>query len=145
MRADIELTNRHKKEFLANYLEGRYICTAARISGITDTTVWLWRRDDKEFHDAFEQARILVEQKLVAKLEAEADRRAVTGTLKPVYQGKEHVGDIREYSDTLLIFRLKGLAPDKYRERIEQEHKGTINVAIKEVEVVKDYGDGHSS
>ena len=33
-------------------------------------------------------------------LEAEARRRAVEGTLRPVYQGGRHVGDIREYSDS---------------------------------------------
>ena len=31
---------------------------------------------------------------------------------------------VRRYSDTLLIFRLKAEAPDKYRERISTEHSG---------------------
>ena len=132
MRADKGLTRRHKKEFLENYLEGRYICVAAKKTGINDGTVWLWRRDDAEFRKAFDEARILVEQRIVAKLEAEADRRGVVGTVKPIFQGGQQVGAVREYSDTLLIFRLKGLAPDRYKDRQEQEHKGKIIFEVKD-------------
>jgi hypothetical protein len=34
------------------------------------------------------------------------------------------VGFIQEYSDTLLIFLLKGLRPEKYRERFEHSGPG---------------------
>lgn len=50
-------------------------------------------------------------------MEAEAWRRGKTGVLKPVYQGGKKVGSVREYSDTLLIFMLKGTRPEKYRDR----------------------------
>ena len=49
-------------------------------------------------------------------MEAEARRRAVEGTLRPVFQGGKTVGKIREYSDTLLIFLLKAHKPEKYRD-----------------------------
>ncbi|MBX6773030.1 MAG: hypothetical protein IRY83_14975 [Chloroflexi bacterium] len=52
-------------------------------------------------------------------LEAEAWRRAVDGVERPVYQNGQRVGAVREYSDTLLIFLLKGGRPQKYRERYE--------------------------
>lgn len=39
-----------------------------------------------------------------------------------------------EYSDTLLIFLLKGANPEKYRERHEVDHKGRV-----EVEYVNDW------
>ena len=53
-------------------------------------------------------------------LEAEAYRRAVEGWVEPVgwYKGKAG-GTVRRYSDTLLIFTLKGLLPDRYRDRVE--------------------------
>ena len=53
-------------------------------------------------------------------LEAEACRRAVEGVEKPVgwYKG-EPGGYVREYSDILTIFLLKGLRPEKYRDRVE--------------------------
>ncbi len=51
-------------------------------------------------------------------LEAEAHRRAVEGVEEPVgwYKGVAG-GTVRRYSDVLLIFTLKGLLPDIYRER----------------------------
>ncbi len=53
-------------------------------------------------------------------LEDEATRRAVEGWVEPVgwYKGKAG-GTIRRYSDTLLIFRLKGELPQKYAERMQ--------------------------
>lgn len=60
--------------------------------------------------------------------EGETYRRAVKGTLKPVFQKGEEVGKIREYSDTLLMFWLKAHRPEKYREttKTELEHSGAI-------------------
>jgi hypothetical protein len=57
-------------------------------------------------------------------MEQEADRRAIEGVDEPVFHKGTVVGHIRKYSDTLLIFRLKALAPAKYRETIRQEHSG---------------------
>ena len=64
-------------------------------------------------------------------LELEARRRAVEGTERPVfYQGGE-VGYVREYSDTLLIFLLKAHRPNKFRERVEHEHKVPQAIEVK--------------
>lgn len=60
----------------------------------------------------------------VEALEDEATRRGFEGVDKPVYQGGERVGTIREYSDTLAIFLLKAHKPEKYRERYDVEHAG---------------------
>ena len=49
-------------------------------------------------------------------LEAEVIRRGAHGIDEPVfYQGKV-VGQIRKYSDNLLMFMLKGLRPAKFRD-----------------------------
>lgn len=56
--------------------------------------------------------------------EGEMYRRAVHGTTKPVYQGGQKVGAIKEYSDTLLIFMLKAHKPDMYRETVRSELTG---------------------
>ena len=97
---------------------------ALQASGYKRRTVYDWRRDDEPFRQQWEDA---VAQAVEA-LEAEADRRGVEGTLKPVFYQGEECGQIREYSDTLLIFRLKALAPDKYRENIRQDinHSGQV-------------------
>lgn len=59
-------------------------------------------------------------------MEEEARRRAVEGTLRPVFQGGKLVGKVKEYSDTLLIFLLKARKPDKYRDRQSVEHSGSV-------------------
>ncbi len=53
-------------------------------------------------------------------IEREAIRRAVEGVQKPTgwYQG-EPGGFVTEYSDVLTIFLLKGLRPERYKERVE--------------------------
>jgi len=51
-------------------------------------------------------------------------RRAVRGTLKPVFHQGEHIGDVREYSDTLLIFALKSHRPETYNLPVRNEHTG---------------------
>ena len=57
-------------------------------------------------------------------LEDEAVRRAKDGVERPVYQGGKLVGHVQEYSDTLLIFLLKGARPEKYRDRVQRELSG---------------------
>jgi hypothetical protein len=61
-------------------------------------------------------------------LEDEANRRAREGVERPVYQGGKFVGAIREFSDTLLIFLLKGLKPEKFRENSHIEHSGVLTL-----------------
>ena len=53
-------------------------------------------------------------------LEAEAHRRAVEGVEEPVgwYKGQAG-GTVRRYSDVLLMFLLKGVLPERYKDRIE--------------------------
>ncbi len=104
-----------KRAFLAAYRETgnvRLACEAAQI-GRSSHYRWL---DDPDYAEEFERAK----KDAVDVLEAEARRRAVEGWEEPVgwYKG-EAGGTVRRYSDTLLIFLLKGAAPEKYRERME--------------------------
>ena len=59
-------------------------------------------------------------------LEKEARRRAVGGTEEPVYYQGVEVGTVRRYSDTLLIFLMKGNNPEKYRDRLTMD--GGLNL-----------------
>src|SRR5262249_13418277 len=103
----------HKKElFLSEYSRLGTILKAAPAASIDRKTHYNWLKSDPEYAALFERAK----EDYLEKLEAEADRRAVEGTLRPVFHQGEECGQIREFSDTLLIFRLKGLAPERYRE-----------------------------
>ena len=85
------------------------------MAGIDRGTHYDWLQKDPEYRAQFERAQEVA----IQALEDEAVRRAYEGVERPVYQGGEKVGVIREYSDTLLIFLLKGARPQKYRERYD--------------------------
>lgn len=122
-----------KRAFLLAYVECGQLFKAALCAKINRQTHYHWLRDDPEYVNLFEQAK----REMGEMLESEAIRRANEGVVEPiVYQGnftypldengkqdrtKEPLG-IRKYSDTLLIFLLKGAIPEKYKER--HEHTG---------------------
>jgi len=102
--------------FLAAYRETgnvRVACIAAQISR---SSHYRWLEQSSDYAQEFEQAK----KDAVDVLEAEARRRAVEGWEEPVgwYKGQAG-GTVRKYSDILLMFLLKGAAPEKYRERLE--------------------------
>ena len=97
---------------------------AADATPISCTTTWFWRRDDEQFNARYDDA-----MKIAAELhESEMFRRASEGVLEPVYQGGRLAGTVRKYSDTLLIFALKGAMPEKYADRQKVEHSGQVDV-----------------
>jgi hypothetical protein len=63
-------------------------------------------------------------------LEAEARRRAVEGVTKPIMYKDKVATTVQEYSDTLLIFLLKGTRPQKYRELRQTEHSGRVELTV---------------
>ena len=89
-----------------------------------------YRAEHTNLHDLAERlaagrARVAeAREEACDALEAEARRRAVEGVRKPVYYRGEIVGTVKEYSDTLLIFLMKGAMPEKYRENVKIEHTG---------------------
>jgi hypothetical protein len=114
-----------KATFLAALATSGVVLTACKKARIGRTTAYKIRDEDEEFAAAWDAAL----DDAADEMEEEAHRRAVKGVLKPVYQGGKKVGSIREYSDTLLIFRLKAARPEKYRERSDIRHSGKIDVS----------------
>lgn len=104
-----------KSAFLDAFREHGNVTWACRQIGMTNRTeVYRWQENDDQFAIAFREAEI----EATETMEAEAYRRAVKGTQKPVYQQGAMVGTVQEYSDTLLIFMLKARAPEKYRDPV---------------------------
>jgi hypothetical protein len=114
-----------KVPFLAELARTGVVLTACKKARIGRTTAYKIRDEDEEFAAAWDAAL----DDAADEMEEEAHRRAVKGVLKPVYQGGKKVGSIREYSDTLLIFLLKGAKPEKFRERADVRHSGKIDVS----------------
>ena len=80
---------------------------------------WVYRRrkEDADYHDAFEEARLCG----IEVLKDEAHRRAYEGILEPVFYQGDEVATVRKYSDTLLMFLIKQADPS-YREHFQIDH-----------------------
>lgn len=109
-----------KAIFIKELAKGGNVTAAARAAGIARCYAYELYNADKNFAAAWDDAC----KESADVLEAEARRRAVGGVDKPIFQGGVQVGTIREYSDTLLIFLLKGNNPEKFRERSTSEITG---------------------
>jgi hypothetical protein len=103
--------------FLAAYRRTGVVTRAAAAVGIARETHYDWL-EEEGYREEFRAATI----EAGAVLEETAIQRAVDGWEEPVYHDGKVVGTIRKYSDTLLIFALKGAMPHKYRERATIEH-----------------------
>ncbi len=93
-----------KEAFLAAYADCGTILHAARAVGISRQTVYNWQQADEDFAVAMHASTRDVRDDLFA----EARKRAKDG------------------SDTLLIFLLKALDPEMFRENVRVEHSGRI-------------------
>lgn len=110
-----ELATAKRDAFLAAFAELGTVTHAAQSVGIDRKRHYEWMDTDPEYPHLFSEAGVKAKEAMVR----EARRRAIEGTEKPIYQGGKLVGTIREYSDTLLIFLMKGAMPETYRERVD--------------------------
>lgn len=138
-----QFTPLKKKQFLELLRKTRNVSAACRKVGVSRITPYHARETDPEFAQAWDE----VKEEHADILEAEAFRRAHDGTLKPVYQQGKKVGTVREYSDTLLIFLLKGNRPEKYRDTLRQEVSGPGGgpIAVAAVEALNKVYGSHQS
>ncbi|MGI6078462.1 MAG: hypothetical protein ACOYCB_09950 [Fastidiosipilaceae bacterium] len=109
-----------QRAFLAVYSEAGNISQAAELANVNRCMHYTWMEKSEVYREAFEEAM----EKAADRLEQEARRRAVNGVSEPVFYKGEQCGTIQRYSDTLLIFLLKGVRPEKYRERFGHEITG---------------------
>jgi L-rhamnose mutarotase len=102
-----EFTPEKKEKFLKSLSEWPNITKAAKSAGISRQTIYLTRESDPEFAKAMDKAR----QMGIDSLEDDSFNRT-------------------RKSDLMRIFMLKGNKPDKYKDRVEQENKGAVNVVF---------------
>ena len=121
-----------KADFLQKLREGVPILKAAAQVDVPHMTLYNRRKTDEKFDQAWKDALAEGEKVTIARLEQEADRRAIEGYEKPIYQGGELVGSEQRYSDTLLMFRLNGLASDRYRQRSEVALQADVTINVVE-------------
>ena len=105
-----------KAAFLEAYAKIGSIGAAAKKTKISRRSHFRWMKSDPAYAAAFSVA----EDRAIEAMELEARRRAVKGTVKPVFYKGTRCGGIREFSDVLLIFLLKAKRPAVYRENPRQ-------------------------
>lgn len=103
---------------------GGNVSRACEAVDIARMTAYEWRNEDPVFAAAWDRAKAIG----IEALEDEATRRAFEGTDKPVFHLGVQCGTIREYSDTLTIFLLKGAKPETYRERTDVNMSGQLDL-----------------
>jgi len=119
----ITRTGKWKATFIDILGKTGNVTLAAEAANVGTDTAYAHRNADSptyepEFAKAWQRAL----EKAADILEAEARRRGFNGYDEPVFgsggpgQGTVQVGTVRRYSDTLLIFLLKGARPEKYRD-----------------------------
>ena len=113
------------RAFLAAVAEVGNITVAASLSGCARTQHYNWLKVVDGYREAFDEAM----ENAADLLEKEARRRAVEGVAEPVFHNGKAVGAVRKYSDTLLIFLLKGARPERYRERHHVAGEGVVTFA----------------
>lgn len=119
--------------FLADLRVYGNVSHAAIAADIGRTTAYAWRERYVTFARAWDDAL----EEACDLMELEARRRAIEGTDEPVHYLGEQVDTVKKYSDTLLIFLLKGHRPEKYAERRKDEITGPDGGPI----LVKGYGN----
>lgn len=124
---DVQLTPERRGAFLAALEQTANVSRSANEVGVDRRLLYLAREADPEF--AKQWARALAVG--VEALEDEARRRAFEGYEKPVFQSGSLVGTVKEFSDTLAIFLLKGAKPDVYRERQDVHVSGSLDLGQK--------------
>src|SRR3972149_9882694 len=136
-------TGAWRQEFLDALSTLAHVERACKVAQIEKRTAYNHRRKDPEFRKNWDKAL----KDAVPVLENEAMRRAIYGVRKPVYQQKELVGFVREYSDTLLIFMLKGLKPARYRDKytVDINARSNIEKKIKELGITPEQIDADPS
>jgi len=121
-----DLTARQRAVLSAVAIVGT-ICRACDAAGVSYSAHRDWIVNNELYAEAFEEAMDMAGD----ALEAEARRRAVAGTTEPIIHNGQLICDDdgepilrHKYSDTLLIFLLKGAKPEKYRARMDHTSGG---------------------
>jgi hypothetical protein len=133
---------RWEKAFLAVFSRTGNVLKACKYAKVGRTNVYRARQNFPDFAAAWETAH----EQAMDYLEQEAWRRATRGVKRrrSVYSKGEKIAEevVTEFSDTLLIFLLKGGRPGKYKDRHVHEHGGPESgpVQVKFINVIEPTG-----
>jgi hypothetical protein len=122
-----------QRAFLQAFARTCHIGRASEIAGVDRSTHYTWLNASNDYRKAFEDAREMA----VDVLSDEAVRRAAGGVYRKVFNRGDPVIDPAtgeqhcevQFSDQLLMFVLRGLKPEVFRERSQVEVNGGMDYA----------------
>lgn len=126
LRPEVAFSVRRRRAFLRALSQTGNLTLSCAAAGWSKDHMRTVRARDEEFdrlcHEALDTA--------ADHVEAELFRRAVHGVEEPVWHKPKDgeptvVGYVTKYSDQLMQTLVKGLRPEKYRERHEVQHEGS--------------------
>jgi hypothetical protein len=127
-------TKRLQSAFLAACEECGNVAESSRCAGIGRNCHHVWLKKDKDYRGRFEESVEIAADVLLG----EARRRAVDGYEEPVDAKNPAAGAIRKYSNEMLMFLLKSMKPEVYREHFRA---GTVVVSGRVLDLSKLNGD----
>jgi hypothetical protein len=107
------ITQEQRETFIATLADTRNVTIAAREAGIARRAALSLRACDPDFATEWQDA----EEAASDLLEHEARERAMKGVGEPVYYHGQEVGELRRYSETLLLMFLRAERPEKFAEK----------------------------
>ena len=123
-----QIRNPKKRALLAAFSQCGRLVKACKLADVHWTSHYLWLKQDKAYASAFEAAT----QIAADSFESEIYRRGFEGYDRPVTYQREITDHFTDYSDTLAIFALKGLRPEKYRDNAPlSASSGPVQVNIR--------------
>lgn len=117
-----------KRALLTAYAECATITGAVASTDVSRRIHYHWLEVDKDYREAF----AIAHEMAIAAHEDEASRRAM-GWDETLYTNNGTPYTVRKYSDTMLIFRLKALLPERYRETNRRDDRSDVSELLKAV------------
>jgi hypothetical protein len=104
-----------KAVFLEALRNTPVVRVACHKASVDRATAYNHKAKDAAFSDAWEEAI----QDALDLCELEVHRRAAQGIEKPIYYQGVRIDTLKEYSDNLLMFFLKGYRPERFRDNFD--------------------------
>lgn len=105
---------RKQGRFLRAYRAGIVLKECCKLANISERQYLRWQREDPLFQAHYLEAQDTHQAILVAALEKELYRRAVTGVKTPIVNQGRIVTHVMKHSDKLLELALRANHPEKY-------------------------------
>jgi hypothetical protein len=115
--------------YLAALAGGTLDAGARKLAGVSMAIV----NQERAVNPLFAEEEEVIREAITDSLEEEAIRRARDGIDKPIYHQGVQVDTVKEYSDSLLQFLLKGRRRQTYGDKLDHSGTPQIQIALRDL------------